>query len=55
MAKRSKESDDYEKAKMRDVSRLLSLGEKNRLTFIYLSDRIYSSLKMKDTYYILYN
>lgn len=55
MAKRTKVSEDYEKAKRRDVTRLLRAGEKNRLTFFYFSDRVYRSLKMKDAYYILYN
>jgi len=45
----------YERFRRRDISRILENGQKNRLTFFYFSDRIYSKLPIKKIYYILYN
>jgi len=39
----------------KNKSSLLNFRNENRLTFLYITDSIYSSLKMREWYYILYN
>lgn len=39
----------------KNKSSLLNFRNEKRLTFLYITDSIYNTLKMKEWYYILYN
>lgn len=47
---------DFRSSELRkNKSSVLNFRSENRLIFLYITDNIYSNLKMKEWYYILYN